>query len=239
MTVPLLYMKSTTLLCAATVLLGGLLPLQAEKKSDWQILFDGDSVAQWRGFKKDAFPAGGWKVEEGVLISIGSGDRVDLITRDTYSDFELELEWRVEDRGNSGVFYGGSEEAAVIYHFAPEYQLLDDAGHNTPLQHVQSTGALYDLLGPNEKKKLRPVGDFNHTRIVVRGSEVEHWLNGAKILSYDLESTDVKQRIANSKFKDFEQFARVRNGHIGLQHHGDTVGFRNIRIRNLDKDAAN
>jgi hypothetical protein len=202
-------------------------------KSEWQVLFDGESTEAWRGFRQESFPAGAWEVREGVLTSIGSGDRTDIITRDRYTDFELELEWRVEPRGNSGVFYRVSEEPRTIWHHAPEIQILDDVTRNVPSDHVQATGSLYDLLGANDRKTLKPVGEFNSMRIVVRGDKVEHWLNGAKILSYDLSSEKVKQLIAASKFAAHAGFAKTENGHIGLQHHGDTVGFRNIRIRRL------
>lgn len=226
-------------LITCAILLFGILPLSSTAThDDWIILFDGDSVDHWRGYRTDAFPDAGWKVENGVLIAIPTGSRVDLITREPYSDFELELEWRVAPGANSGIFYRVSEEAAAIWQLAPEYQVLDDQAGGLKPDHVQSAGALYDLIPPSEDKKLLPVGEFNSTRIVIRGDHIEHWLNGEKILSYNVESADLRERIASSKFGGFERFAKVRNGHIGLQHHGSEVGFRNIRIRRLSESSA-
>jgi hypothetical protein len=219
----------------AFALILGTFTLLHAADADWQVLFDGESMEEWRGYKRQDFPTGSWKVQEGILSSVGGGERVDIITRERYTDFDLELEWRVGHRGNSGIFFRVSEEASTIWHYAPEYQILDDEGRNVPLDHVQATGSLYDLLAPNERKKLKPAGEFNHSRIVVRGEKVEHWLNGEKILTYDLSSEDVKERIARSKFREFEQFGRVRDGYIGLQHHGDSVSFKNIRIRRLSE----
>lgn len=224
--------------CTATLLLGIVPFSQAGNEDEWTVLFDGDSVEHWRGFKQKDFPHGGWKIQEGVLTSIPGGDRIDIITRKPYADFELELEWRVAPKGNSGILYRVSEEAAVIWHWAPEYQILDDEASNLARDHVHSTGSFYDILPPQEAKKLRPVGQFNRTRIVVRGNRVEHWLNGDRVLSFDLDSDDLKTRIANSKFSSHEQFAQVQEGHLGLQHHGDAVGFRNIRVRRLSETSA-
>lgn len=228
-------MKTLALACTALLLQ---LPLYAGQEAEWTVLFDGDSTDHWRGFRQDSFPEGGWKVKEGVLTSLPKGDRIDIITRDRYTSFELELEWRATPKGNSGIFYRVSEESPVIYHLAPEVQVLDDGMLGTDSNLAHSAGALYDLLPPNEEKELRPAGEFNSFRLVVRGSEVEHWLNGAKILAYDLDSEDLKERIANSKFRAFEGFAREKNGHIGLQHHGSEIGYRNIRIRPLEENAS-
>lgn len=223
------FMKSF-LLALLPLSIGLSLPLSAAEAGKWTVLFDGTSTEHWRAYRGESFPNGGWKVEDGVLTSIGSGDRVDIITRDDFTNFELELEWRVEARGNSGIFYRVNEEAKTIWHAAPEVQILDDGSSGNT---VQSAGSLYDLVAPSEQKRLRPVGEFNKTRLIVRGSQVEHWLNGEKIASYDLDDADLKEKIKKSKFGKYDDFGRTETGPIGLQHHGDTVGFRNIRIRQL------
>lgn len=210
--------------------------MAAAKTSDWTILFDGDSVEHWRAFRGSEFPDGGWEVREGILTALGDGDRIDIITREKFQNFELELEWRVEPSGNSGLFYRVSEEPDWMWNFAPEVQILDDSPETDP---AHGAGALYALLPPNNNKHLRPVGEFNQVRLIVRGNEVEHWLNGEKVLSYNLNDADLKEKIAGSKFGKFEKFAQIERGHIGLQHHGDTVGFRNIRIRELPASTEN
>lgn len=223
-------MKSFLLAVSSLALLCCLFLSASAEPGGWKVLFDGTSTDAWRGYRSDAFPEGGWKIEDGVLTSIGGGDRTDIVTREAYTDFELELEWRVEPRGNSGIFYRVSEEPEIIWHAAPEIQIIDDRGGS---HSKQSAGSLYDLLPPNDRKNLRPAGEFNSVRLIHRGNDVEHWLNGDKILSYNLDDPKLQEKIAQSKFAQFEQFARTEKGLVALQHHGDTVGFRNIRIREL------
>lgn len=206
------------------------LPRSNSDGNDWTVLFDGASTDQWRGYRTDAFPADSWEVKDGILTSDASAERIDLLTRQQFTNFELSLEWRVGTDGNSGIFYRVSEKAELIWNLAPEVQILDDGAN---ANSVHSAGALYDLLPPANNKQLRPVGEFNTARLIVRGNNVQHWINGQKILSYDLDSEELKEKIAQSKFAPFAQFARLETGHIALQHHGDSVGFRNIRIREL------
>src|SRR5690625_3495363 len=199
-------------------------------ESEWIPLFDGSSTDAWRAYRGDNFPSDGWEIREDRLTSIGDGKHVDLITRETFTDFELELEWRVPKGANSGIFFRVNEEADLIWHFAPEYQILDDGPKTAP---VHKTGTFYDILPTNDKKKLRPQGEFNQTKIVARGSKIEHWLNGEKILTYDLDDPELKEKIKKSKFGGYPKFAETKEGPIGLQHHGDTIDFRNIRIRRI------
>ena len=203
-------------------------------KDGWTILFDGRSTQAWRGYNRDSFPAGCWSVEDGTLKTVPSkGDGCDLITRRKYRDFELALEWKVGKGGNSGVLYRAAELPVPepIWHSAPELQILDDSAH--PQATPQTlTGALYDLVAPVDKV-VRPIGEWNEARVVVRGDHVEHWLNGRKVLEYELGGAALAARIAGSKFKDMERFAREKEGYIGLQHHGEEAWFRNIRIRPL------
>lgn len=201
--------------------------------SAWTVLFDGTSTAAWRGYRQQEFPSQSWKIEEGTLKTVVGTPRVDIITRQPYENFELELEWKVSPEGNSGIFYRVTEDSEQIWHSGPEVQILDDERHRDGKDPKTSAGALYALKAPHHKV-LRPVGEFNQVRLIVRGNQVEHWLNGAKILEYDLESDELKAQIANSKFAPYPQFAKARRGHIGLQHHGQEVWFRNVRIRELE-----
>ena len=194
-----------------------------------RVLFDGTSTDAWRGYKRDTFPSKGWAVENGALSPVIGGDQVDLVTRDMYKDFDLELEWKVGPGGNSGVMYDVSETGAESYHTGPEMQVLDDVGHNDGANSKTSAGALYDLVAPSGKV-LKPVGEWNKARLVKKGRRVEHWLNGTKIVEYELGSPALTALIAGSKFKEWPGFAKEGQGHIVLQHHGDPASFRNIRI---------
>jgi hypothetical protein len=196
----------------------------------WRSLVDGSSLAAWRGYKSDTVPAG-WSADGGVLSK--ARPVRDIVTRDEYGDFELSLEWKISEGGNAGVFYRGTEEYDHIYWSAPEYQLLDDDkapdGKN-PLTRAATDYALY----PRMAGTLKPVGEWNETRIVVKGAHVEHWLNGEKTVDYTLWSDDWKAKVAGSKFKDWPNYGLARRGHIALQgDHAGTLAFRNIKIREL------
>jgi len=186
----------------------------------------------FRGFHKDSFPEGYWTCQDGILRSI-RGKRMDLITREKYEDFDLELDWKLEPGGNSGIFIGVSEATPETYWSGPEMQINDDLINPDGKTPNTSAGAMYDLIAPNEKKRLNPVGEYNHAGVISRGGHVEYWLNGAKILEYDWESPAMRELINQSKFKDASYFMKDRNGYIGLQSEGDEVWFRNIRIRRL------
>jgi hypothetical protein len=194
-----------------------------------RVLFDGTSTDAWRGFKRDAFPSKGWVVENGTLSPVVGGDQVDLVTKDVYKDFDLELEWKVGPMGNSGVMYDVAETEPETYYTGPEMQVLDDVGHQDGQTSRTSAGALYDLVAPSGKV-LKPVGEWNKARLVKKGNHVEHWLNGIRIVEYELGSRELALLIANSKFKEWPRFAKERQGHIVLQHHGDPAWFRNVRI---------
>jgi hypothetical protein len=223
-------MKMTALLIL--ILMIGSFSIMAQGK--WTVLFDGKSTDAWRGYKRDSFPDKGWAIENGALKTIVGGDRVDLITREKYKDFDLELEWRVSPGGNSGIIYLVTEDESQTYQTGPEMQVLDDSKHRDGQNSLTSAGSLYALIAP-QNKKLQPVGGWNKARLVIRDGHVEHYLNGAKILEYDLGSDSLKALIAGSKFKDMPRFAQNREGHIALQHHGEEVWYRNIRMRRLSK----
>jgi hypothetical protein len=202
-----------------------------------RVLFDGTNTDAWRGYKRADFPSKGWAVKDGTLSPIVGGDRVDLITKDQYKDFDLELEWKVGPMGNSGVMYDVSETEAETYYTGPEMQVLDDLGHKDGQNSKTSAGSLYALVAPTGKV-LNPVGEWNKARIVKKGQHVEHWLNGKKVVEYELGSPALAALIADSKFKDWKRFGKEGQGHIVLQHHGDPAWFRNIRITGTPVKAA-
>lgn len=204
---------------------------QAEKEAGWQLLFDGGSLEDnWHSFKRDT--VAGWTVEDGTIALKGGGG--DLVTDETYDDFELSLEWKIEEAGNSGIIYRVVEapEYSATYVTGPEYQLLDDQGFPQELKPNQYAGSNYDMRAPS-KKVARPAGQWNKTRIVVNRNHVEHWLNGAKVVEYELGSESWKLRVETSKWKDYPDYGKAEEGHIALQDHGNQVWFRNVKIREL------
>jgi hypothetical protein len=203
------------------------------KKANWVVLFDGSSTDALRGYKRDSFPDKGWAIEKGTLKTVPNTGRIDLISREKFKDFEWEFEWKVPPAGNSGVFYGVQETDGPAYSTGPEYQILDDSKHRDGGNPKTSAGSLYALIAPNASKKLNPVGEFNHSKIVSKNGRIEHWLNGAKVLGYEWNSPEIRQLIASSKFNTMPRFMENLEGHVALQHHGEEVWFRNIRIRRL------
>jgi hypothetical protein len=200
---------------------------EAERKAGWRLLFDGKTTSGWRPFKKAAM-GGGWQAVDGALTRVGEGG--DIITTDQFDDFELALDWLVGEGGNSGVFFNATESVEPIYHAAPEMQILHNAGHRDGKVPETSAGSNY-ALHPPVKDVTRPVGSWNSARLIVRGNHVEHWLNGVKLLEYELGSADWQARVSKSKFKEWPPYGKQTRGHIGLQDHGDRVAFRNIKIR--------
>ncbi len=214
---------------------------QQKKAGAWRELFDGKTLAGWRGFHRQE-PAKGWAVENGMLKLTsmqrppGSDIGGDLITVDQFENFEFEVEWRLSKGGNSGIKYLVSEDlpktgrSAVSF----EYQVLDDENHPDAKMGIagnRTVGSLYDLIPAAASKKVNAVGAFNKTRIVKHGTHVEHWLNGIKLLEFDQGSPDLKAHIAASKFKTTAGFGEAKRGHFLLQDHNDEVWFKNIRVR--------
>jgi len=205
-------------------------PAARNPQSTMKVLFDGKSLDAWRGYKTDAVPAG-WRIQNGALTK--DAPVGDIVTRDEFADFELELEWKIGEAGNSGIFYRGTEEYDHIYWSAPEYQLLDDAKGADNKSRLTCTGAAYALY-PAPAGHLKPVGEFNTTRIVARGPHVEHWLNNVKLLEYELWSPDWEAKVKASKFAAYPNFGRAKRGRIALQgDHAGVLAFRNIRVREL------
>jgi hypothetical protein len=160
------------------------------------------------------------------------------MTIETFRDFELSFDWKISRAGNSGVKYNVSEEISMAN--APnhaalgfEYQVLDDDLHEDNKIPSHRAGALYDLIAPSANKRLNPVGDWNSSTIVFRGNHGEHWLNGIKVVEYDLGTPRMDSLLAASKYKSIPNFGQRRAGHIVLQDHVDEVYFRNIKIHVL------
>ncbi len=214
----------------------------ADRAAGWRLLFDGNSLQGWRGFHSDKVPEG-WVVEDGCIKKVQAQGELgraggDLITVNQFADFELQLEWKINKGGNSGIKYLVSESLPPTGRsgISFEYQVLDDENHPDAKMGIvgnRTAGSLYDLIPAGKDKKSKPTGEFNQVRIVVKGNHIEHWLNGVKVVEFDRSSSEFKQRIAQSKFKDIKGFGEAQRGHILLQDHGDLVCFRNIKIREL------
>lgn len=201
----------------------------AERTEGFRLLFDGEGAsAWWRGYRQASMPAG-WTIADGALTRTGPGG--DIVTLDEFGNFELRLQWKVAPGGNSGIMYRVSEEYPAPYESGPEMQVLDDAGHADGKSRLTSAGSVFGLY-PFPAGVVRPAGEWNDARLVVRGNHVEHWLNGTSI-SYELGSADWKAKVAASKFKQWPGYGMSRRGRIALQDHGDVVSYRTIRIRAL------
>jgi len=216
-----------------------------EKNQSWQLLFDGRTTKNWRGINLKTFPSTGWRIQNGDLIAdveggAESGNGGDVITQKRYGKFILKWEWQMLSKGgNSGVKYFVQEGIGDNkgYGFGLEYQLLDDKYHAWMLSgkmkpnDYHTLGSLYELYPASTEKQASPLGLWNESKIVCQGNQVEHWLNGRKILQYDRSSPDFKARIASSKFKDTPGYGVLPEGHILLQDHGSVIHYRNIKIR--------
>lgn len=201
----------------------------AEREAGWKLLFDGRSLDGWRRYDGGAM-TGGWVVEEGTLAHVRGGRSI--ITEEIFENFELTVEWKVGPGGNSGVFYRAPPGAEEIFHSAPELQILDDAGHADGQSPLTSAGSNYGLHGV-PRGIVHPAGEWNQVGIVVRGTSVEHWLNGEKVVEYELGSPDWQAKVAASKFAEWPVYGQASRGHIGLQDHGNRVWFRNIKLREM------
>jgi len=212
---------------------GGAAPLNTltpeERAAGWRLLFDGKTTAGWRGWKMDSMPSG-WQVVDGTLKRVKPA--ADIITKEKFRNFELSLEWNIAKNGNSGVFYRASEDDNAIYWSAPEMQVLDDVGHPDGQSRLTAAGADYGLY-PSPAGVVKGPGQWNQVRLVVNGNHVEHWLNGVKVVEYELGSPDWEAKVKASKFASHTHYGRNAEGYIGLQEHEYPVAFRNIKIRVL------
>jgi hypothetical protein len=224
---PILLAAAFILLAAGAAMAAPNTLTPQEQAAGWRLLFDGKSLAGWRGFKAPA-PDPGWHVADGALSPDPKTSK-DIISKDEFANFELSFEWKISKLGNSGVMYHVIEQGDETYESGPEYQILDNAHGEKPPQQAASLFALYAPL----VDATRPVGEWNEGRLVVDHNHVQHWLNGRKVLEYELGSDDFKARVAASKFKAWPQYASSPTGHIALQNHGDDVAFRSLKIRVL------
>lgn len=201
---------------------------------EWTTLFDGTSLEHWRGYQQDELPSA-WRINDGALAYVpGEGEGGDIVTRQEFDNFELELEWRLAEGGNSGIMYRVKEDPdySQTYHTGPEMQVLDNEGHSDGVHEKHRAGANYALNAP-AVDAARPVGEWNSVRIVADGAHVEHWLNGEKVVEYEQWSDEWEQLVEESKFASEPGYGQYRSGRIALQDHGDPVWYRNIRIREL------
>jgi len=201
----------------------------AEKSAGWRLLFDGATSAGWHLYGGGRVV--GWEIADGALVALAQDDGHDIVTDDEFENFELVVDWKLSARANSGIFYHVVEQGyKVIYASGPEYQIIDDDGWPSRLEEWQHTGANY-AMHPPLARAAKPVGEWNHTRILVNRGHVEHWLNGAKTADYVMWTPEWEKLVAAGKWKDYPGYGRARKGRIGLQDHGNKVWFRNIKVR--------
>lgn len=235
-------MKSYLILSGATALLLAVSACSpkmnvlssAEKKAGWQLLFDGKTTNGWHTYGLTA--TRGWEVKNGELIALGQagpeGSANDIVTDREFENFDLVLEWKISPGGNSGVFFNVVEDPKkypTVYATGPEYQLVDDVGFPEKLEDWQKSAANYGMH-PASRSVLKPVGQYNLTRIRVNKGHVEHWLNGVKVVDYQLWTPEWENKVKTGKWKDFPGYGRAKRGRIGLQDHGNQIWFRNIKI---------
>ena len=228
-------MKTLTLLLAlALPALADNTLTSEEQSSGWTLLFDGTSLKGWRpyGGKPGVVIGAGWKVEEGLLHKVPGVKGGDIITEKKYTDFELAWEWRLAKGANNGVKYMVTEARPGAPGY--EYQMLDDQSDKWNKLHAKAlTASFYEVLPPAADKPLKPAGEWNSSRIFVQGNSVEHWLNGKKVLAYELGSEAVKAGVADSKFKKYPDFGTKLTGHIMLTDHTDEAWFRSVKLREI------
>jgi len=211
-----------------------------EQAAGWQLLFDGTSLDQWRGYGLEKMPALGWSVKDGTIVidktpnPTPEGFGGDIITKEKFGNFEFMVDFMISDSANSGIFYFVMEEPDTpMWHNAPEFQILDnDTYANFYEVNKHSTGDNYDLQSAPEDY-MKPVGEWNTARIVHKDGHVEHWLNGNKCIEYQVGAPDWEALVKKSKFKDYLNYGRTTPGHLGLQDHHYEVHFRNIKVRSL------
>jgi hypothetical protein len=207
----------------------------AEKKAGWTLLFDGKSMDQWKGFRKDQVPDS-WTIQDGAIALTGKGGG-DILTKNQYENYEFTVDWKISEGGNSGIIYNVSEDPQykATYHTGPEMQVLDNEKHPDAKMGKngnRQAGANYDMI-PLSAPAVKPVGQWNTAKLVVNKGHVEHWLNGKKVVEYQLGSPEWEALVKDSKFASMPGYGRIKKGHIALQDHGNLVWFKNIKIRPL------
>lgn len=210
----------------------------AASDDEWIYLFDGEDASGWRSFNGEGLPDG-WVVKDGTLMSLGKGGDIggDIVYSDKeFGNFELSLEWKLSEGGNSGVFYHvqEGEEYAAPYYNAPEYQIIDDLKFPEPLEEWQQLGADYAMYTADKEKKIvKPAGEWNTSRIVFTEDNAEYWLNGEMVIQFDPWSEEWEKLKTEGKWKDYPEYGSYKTGLIGLQDHGSEIWFKNIKIKEL------
>lgn len=205
----------------------------ADKALGWTLLFDGQSMEQWRVYRQDNIY--GWEIRGDAMVALGvEGKSADIVTKGTFDNFELSLEWKIAKRGNSGIFFNVRESAdlAAVYHTGPEYQLVDDEGYGSQLEDWQMTGGNY-AMHPPKIQAYKPQGSYNHSRLIVEDGKVQHWLNDRQVVRYELWTPEWEALKDAGKWKDYPEYGMYKSGHIALQDHGNEISFRNIKLRRL------
>ena len=212
------------------------------KKNDiqqgkWISLFDGTSLKGWHGFNKTG-TIPNWDIEEGAMVCLGAAADAhggDIVSDKSFENFELKWDWKISREGNSGVMYHVVENKKyeAPYETGPEYQLIDDVNFPQVLEEWQKAGADYAMNVTNEKKKLKPVGEWNTSKIIFNKGHVEHWLNGEKIVSFQAWNSEWEKKKKEGKWKDYPDYGLAKSGFIALQDHGNKVYFKNIMIKVL------
>ncbi|MFI5156311.1 MAG: DUF1080 domain-containing protein [Chitinophagales bacterium] len=204
----------------------------AEKKSGWALLFDGKSMAGWRFYQNK--PNDSWEVVDGQLHCKREAvkQHADLVTREQYASFELELDWKVDKGANSGLLYHVLETKKAAYETGPEYQLIDDLGYEGKLEDWQKSGADY-AMHPPAQPASKPAGQYNHTRLVVNGPHVEHWLNGIKLADFTAWTPEWENLKKTGKWKDYPDYGLAKSGLIDLQDHDGGIWIKNVKIKKL------
>ena len=208
---------------------------EKQKQEGWELLFDGESLSGWHGYRGGLLTA--WSVQDGAIVCGGSefdksDMRVDLVTDETFEDFEFSVDWKISPGSNSGVLYLLDESQPAPWMTGPEYQIIDDEGFPEKLEDWQKTGANY-AMNTATSRPTKPVGEWNNTVIKKKGAHVEHWLNGTKVVDYTLWTPEWEKEKTEGKWQDYPTYGTVKKGHIALQDHGSPVYFRNIIIKSL------
>ena len=234
--------KITTIVLAAAIILlaSFFIPVQkadntltdAEKKGGWVLLFDGKTTDKWKTYQN--LPADSWEVVNGEMHCKKDGvtNHADLVTKEEYPSFELLLDWKIDKACNSGLLYHVSEKHKAAYETGPEYQLIDDLGYEGKLENWQKSGADY-AMHPPSKIAAKPAGQYNHTRLLVNGAHVEHWLNGVKVADFNAWTPEWEKLKAAGKWKDYPDYGKFKTGVIDLQDHDGGIWFKNIKIRKI------
>ena len=203
---------------------------EAEQAEGWQLLFNGQDLSQWRNFEQ-AELNNKWQVANGEF-SLTEGGGGDILTKQAYGNFELQLDWKIALGGNSGILLLADENGKYIYSHAPEIQILDDARHPDNKLPSHRSGSLYDMIA-SPASSQKPAGEWNHVRIVLNNQHLQVWQNNVLTADIVIGSEPWQTLLAASKFKDWPGFAANKSGHIGLQDHGDQVSFKNVKIKQL------